>query len=166
MSIHSEYFWDDAILSACYLTNRMSYLVLDNKVTQFILFPHKPLHPLPLKFFLDLHVLFIILVLILINYPLGHTNVSFRDSLYHKKDINASLPLIIILFQCLSPSMNLPFTISLFLLLICIHMLQSSSLLFVILLCLVHLWILHLYKMTNFQSGANHCIDKGEPRLP
>jgi len=51
MLIHSEYFWDDAILSACYLTNRMSYLVLDNKVPHSILFPHEPLHPLPLKFF-------------------------------------------------------------------------------------------------------------------
>ena len=44
-------FWGDVILSACYLINRMSSLVLNNKLPHSILFPHEPLHLLPLKVF-------------------------------------------------------------------------------------------------------------------
>jgi len=32
-----------AVLSACYLINRMTTLVLDNKISRSILFPHDPL---------------------------------------------------------------------------------------------------------------------------
>jgi len=52
--IHSgvpQRFWGDAILSACYLINRMPSSVLNNKVPHSILFPHEPLHLLPLKVF-------------------------------------------------------------------------------------------------------------------
>jgi len=40
-------FWGDAILSACYLINRMSSSVLENKIPHSIFFPHESLHPLP-----------------------------------------------------------------------------------------------------------------------
>jgi len=42
-------FWGDNILSACYLTNRMSSSALENKIPHSILFPHESLHLLPLK---------------------------------------------------------------------------------------------------------------------
>jgi len=42
-------FWGDVVLSACYFTNHMSSLVLENKIPHSFLFPHEPLHPLPLK---------------------------------------------------------------------------------------------------------------------
>jgi len=44
-------FWGDVILSACYLINRMSSLVLENKIPHSILFPHESLHILPPKVF-------------------------------------------------------------------------------------------------------------------
>jgi len=47
----SQRFWGDVILSACYLINHMSSSVLKNKIPHSILFPHEPLHPLPLKVF-------------------------------------------------------------------------------------------------------------------
>jgi len=65
-------FWGD--VSACYLINLMSSSVLNNKIPHSILFHHEPLHLLK---FLGLVALFIILVLVLINYLLDHTNVSF-----------------------------------------------------------------------------------------
>ena len=46
-----EHFWGDAILTACYLVNHMLFSVLDNNIPHFILFPHEPLHPLPLRVF-------------------------------------------------------------------------------------------------------------------
>jgi len=46
-----QYFWSDAILSACYLINHMSSSVLENKIPHSILFPHESLHPLPPKVF-------------------------------------------------------------------------------------------------------------------
>jgi len=44
-------FWGDVILSTCYLINRMLSSVLNNKIPHSILFPHEPLHLLPLKVF-------------------------------------------------------------------------------------------------------------------
>ena len=44
-------FWSESILSACYLINRMSPSVLENKISHSILFPHESLHPLPPKVF-------------------------------------------------------------------------------------------------------------------
>ncbi|WVY93382.1 hypothetical protein V8G54_032470 [Vigna mungo] len=44
-------FWGDAVLTACYLINRMPSSVLDNKIPHSVLFPQDPLHPLPLKVF-------------------------------------------------------------------------------------------------------------------
>ena len=44
-----EHFWGDAILTACYLINRMPSSVLKNNIPHSILFPHEPLHPLPYK---------------------------------------------------------------------------------------------------------------------
>jgi len=44
-------FWCDVVLSACYLINRMSSSVLDNKILHSILFPHDRLHSLPPKVF-------------------------------------------------------------------------------------------------------------------
>jgi len=44
-------FWGDAIFTSCYLINRMPFSVLNNKIPHSILFPHEPLHPLPLKVF-------------------------------------------------------------------------------------------------------------------
>jgi len=52
--IHGEVFQrflGDVVLSACYLINRMSSLVLENKIPHSILFPHDPLYPLPPKVF-------------------------------------------------------------------------------------------------------------------
>jgi len=49
--IHGEVpqsFWGDVVLTACYLINCMPS-VLNNKISNSILFPHEPLHPLPLK---------------------------------------------------------------------------------------------------------------------
>jgi len=46
-----EHFWGDAILTACYLINRMPSSVLKNNISHSILFPHEPLHPLPLRVF-------------------------------------------------------------------------------------------------------------------
>jgi len=57
------------------INNRMPSSNLDNKIPQPILFPYEPFHPF-LKF-LGPHALFVILVLVLINYLQGHTNVSF-----------------------------------------------------------------------------------------
>jgi len=51
--IHGEFpqhFWGDAILTACYIINRMPSSVLDNNIPHSILFPHEPLYPLPLSF--------------------------------------------------------------------------------------------------------------------
>jgi len=47
----SEHFWGDAILTTCYLINRMSSTILKNNIPHSILFPHEPLHPLPLRVF-------------------------------------------------------------------------------------------------------------------
>ena len=46
-----EIFWGDAILTACYLINRMPSSVLKNNIPHSILFPHDPFHPLPLRVF-------------------------------------------------------------------------------------------------------------------
>ena len=46
-----EKFWGDAILTTCYLINRMPSWVLKNNIPHSILFPHEPLHPLPLRVF-------------------------------------------------------------------------------------------------------------------
>jgi len=46
-----SHFWGDAVLTACYLINRMPSSVLHNQVPHSILFSHDPLHPLPLKVF-------------------------------------------------------------------------------------------------------------------
>jgi len=46
-----SHFWGDAVFTACYLINRIPSSVLHNQVPHSILFPHDPLHPLPLKVF-------------------------------------------------------------------------------------------------------------------
>ena len=46
-----EHFLGDAILTAYYLINRMSSSILKNNIPHSILFPHEPLHPLPLRVF-------------------------------------------------------------------------------------------------------------------
>lgn len=69
-------FWGDDVLNACYLINRMSSPILDNKIPHSILFPRDPLHILPFKVF-ESHALFIILVLVLINYAIVHLMTHF-----------------------------------------------------------------------------------------
>ena len=54
----------------------MTSSVLENKIPHTILFLRESLHFFPPKFF-GLHALFTILVLGLINYLLGHINMSF-----------------------------------------------------------------------------------------
>ncbi|KAK2410134.1 putative mitochondrial protein [Trifolium repens] len=44
-------FWGDAVLTACYLINRMPSSVLDGNIPHSILFPHSPLHPVPPRVF-------------------------------------------------------------------------------------------------------------------
>lgn len=44
-------FWGDAILTACYLINRMPSFVLKNQVPHSILFPRQHLYSLPLRIF-------------------------------------------------------------------------------------------------------------------
>jgi len=71
-----QWFWGDVVLSACYLINRTPSLVLNNQIPHSILFPHEPLHPLPLKVFG--YTCFVNNFCPgLLNYLLGHTNVSF-----------------------------------------------------------------------------------------
>ncbi|KAK2377577.1 putative mitochondrial protein [Trifolium repens] len=44
-------FWGDAVLTACYLINRMPSSVLDGNIPHSILFPHSPLHSVPPRVF-------------------------------------------------------------------------------------------------------------------
>ncbi|GAB2292252.1 hypothetical protein Dimus_038193 [Dionaea muscipula] len=44
-------FWSEAVLTAVYLINRMSSFVLQEEIPFRVLFPHQPLHPLPLRIF-------------------------------------------------------------------------------------------------------------------
>ena len=44
-------FWGDAVLTACYLINRMPSSTLDNQVPHSVLFPHEPIYSLPLRVF-------------------------------------------------------------------------------------------------------------------
>ena len=44
-------FWGDAMLTACYLINRMSSSVLNNKILHSIFFPHSPLHSISPRVF-------------------------------------------------------------------------------------------------------------------
>jgi len=71
----AQKFWGDVILSACYLINHIPSSVLNNKIPYSILFSHELIHISYLLNFLGIVALFIILVLVLINYLLGHTNV-------------------------------------------------------------------------------------------
>jgi len=77
--IHSDVpqrFLGDVILSACYLINHMLSLVLDEKFLILFYF-HMTLSTPYLPKFLGPHALFIILIIVLINYLLGCTNVFF-----------------------------------------------------------------------------------------
>ncbi|KAK2437071.1 putative mitochondrial protein [Trifolium repens] len=44
-------FWGDAVLTACYLINRMPSSVLDGNIPHSILFPHSPFHSVPPRVF-------------------------------------------------------------------------------------------------------------------
>jgi len=70
-------FWGDAILSACYLINRMSSSVLNNKIPHSILFPHELLHLLPLKVFGSRCFVHNFSHGLDKLFARGHTNVSF-----------------------------------------------------------------------------------------
>jgi len=54
-----QHFLCDVVLNTFYLINHMSYLILENKISHSILFPHEYLHHLPLQVF-GLHALFTI----------------------------------------------------------------------------------------------------------
>ena len=46
-----HHFWGDAVLTACYLINRLPSSILNNQVPHFVLFPHQSLHPLATRVF-------------------------------------------------------------------------------------------------------------------
>ena len=46
-----QHFWGDAILSACYLINRMSSSVLHDQISHSVLLPNQPLFCLPPRVF-------------------------------------------------------------------------------------------------------------------
>ena len=46
-----QHFWGDAVLTACYLINRMPSSVLNNQIPHSILFSHQSLHPLQPRVF-------------------------------------------------------------------------------------------------------------------
>jgi len=117
-------FWGDVVLSACYLINRMSSLVLDNKIPHSILFPHDPLHSLPPKVFGS--------TCIVHNFSLDLDKLShkshkcvflgFTRSQKGYKCFSPSLNRY--LFHRMSPLVNLPFTVSLVLLLLFLHLIK------------------------------------------
>jgi len=69
-------FWGDVVLIACYFINRMSSLVINNKIPHSILFCHEPLHVLPPQVFGSTCFVHNYSPG-LINSLLGHTNVVF-----------------------------------------------------------------------------------------
>jgi len=153
--IHSgvpQWFWGDVILSACYLINRMSSLVLNNKIPYSILFPHEPLHPLSFKVFRSSCFVH--------NFGPGLDKLSARSHkcvflglLDLKKDINVSHPLLTVtLFLQMSHLLSLLFILSFYLLYLCLHPIKYIFHLSLILqLCLVYIkipLIHHLFRFT------------------
>lgn len=44
-------FWDDAVLTACYLINRMPSSILNYNIPYSVMHPNTPLYSLPLRIF-------------------------------------------------------------------------------------------------------------------
>ena len=74
----------DAILTACYLINRMASTILDGQILYSALYPKHDMLHLPSKIF-DCVCLFMIIVSIAPNWILKLSNVSFWDILEIKK---------------------------------------------------------------------------------
>jgi len=145
-------FWGDAILSACYLSNGMTSSILNNKIPHSILFPHEPLHLLPLKvigsscfvhnFGSDLDKLS----------ARSHKCVFLGFTKSQKGYINVSQPLLIVTsFLQMSHLLSLLFILSLYLLHLCLHLIKYIFQLSLILqLCLVYLKIPLIYHLLRF----------------
>jgi len=110
--------------------------------------------------FLSLLALFIILVLVLINYLPSHTNVSFEDLLDLKRDINVSHPLLTVTsFLKMSHLLSLLFILSLYLLHLCLHLIKYIFQLSLILqLCLVFLKIPLIHHLSGLYSSSNFSL--------
>jgi len=114
--IHSEVshsFWVDVVLTACYLINRMSSSILNNKIPHSILFPHEPLHPLLLKVFRS--------TCFVHNFSLGLDKLSPRSH----KCVFLGFTRSQKGYKCFSPSMSLHFTIKVLLIPLSLHLIPS-----------------------------------------
>ena len=90
--------WGHAVLTACYLINRMPSTVLNGQISYFVLYLKHNMFPLPPRIFGCVFLL-MIAVPITPNWILNLSNVSFWDILEVKKDIDASVPLCISLWS-------------------------------------------------------------------
>jgi len=103
-------FLGDVVLSACYLINRMSSSVLENKIPHSILFLHEPFHHLPLKVFGSTFSVYNFCPDLDKLSARSHNKCVFYGSLDLKNDINISHPLLtVISFRHMSLSLSLYF---------------------------------------------------------
>jgi len=147
-------FWGVVILSACYLINRMSSSILENKILHYTLFPFEPLHPLPPKVFgftryvhnccLGLDKLFV----------RSHKYIflGFTRSQKGYKCFSLFLNRYFIFADITFIESSFYFILSLYLLHLCLHLnkyiFQLSLIILLYLVCLKIFLLHHLFKFT------------------